>query len=1127
MAPGRDPLAPATVVVQGPGMERWLAQSIARRHGICANTEFRFPRAFLERIFEARETALGEPNDSSWDIRRMAWSIAGLLETFEGDADFAPLARHLEAADGDWRRIQLAHRIAIVFDQYITFRPEWIWEWSKGKAFPEQADARWQGKLFRSLSEMLGGGHFADRARAFLQASKQGESLDPEIRRALDRVFPDRIEIFAVSTLPPLYLSVIDGLASLRDVQLSVLSPSRSYWADLWSEVRAAELGSDTAQPGLPGLFDAVPATPAARLLAGLGRLGGDFQRNLEDRTSGQESDEDRFESPLDLDVRAQVSAEEPSLLTRLQADLLDLDGDAEVEPRIVRGSDDSIQIHLVHGARRELEVVEAALRDAFERDPSLAPEDVIVMAPQIDAIAPDIEAVFGVPDEDGQAIPHRIADRGALRRSPVADCYASLLALLTSRATRSEVLDWLARPPAFERFGLDEAGVERLEDWAIRAGIRFGLDAEHRAALGLDADPAHTWTDGLARLALAHAVGASGDVYAGTAAVPLDPFSEPEVLGGLGDLVDLLRRARGSLARPRPVAAWCSWLSNLLEEACAKTDANAHEHTAIRGWLQDLTTAVAEAGFDSPIPFEAMREQLTDALASSPAPQAFLAGGVTFCELVPLRAIPFRVIVILGLRDEAFPRGRPAPGFDLMAKDSRPGDRSTRADDRYLFLEALLSARDRLILTVPGRDVRDGSDLPPSIVVTELLDVLEASYEPDPSGVESAEPNAKRSLRDQLVVSHPLQSFSPRYFAREGDPRLIGRDAEAYAGARARNEAAAGGTLRQFLDHLPADSNSEASPSASRSLSLDELAHRILRATRYFTRDRLGMRLPHFEEAAEDLDPLDLAPLDRFALGAALLEDLAAGASPEEATDRLAARAVVPSGLLGTLSTRSLRAEVLEIARVAEGRRTSASLPNHEAALQLNTEGLGEVTLTGELDGLSAEGRLEVSFTRIAKRGELDVWIRHLFLCACAEEGLSVAPKSVLVGRSEKKGKLERVVEFAPVENAKAQLSILFEWAWKSDLAPLPFFAASSRVYAMALDKDEDQAWRNAHHAYHGGDSNQGMPEAEQDLDNRRLWEGWSPLEPSGDLPVDYRFDVLARAFFEPLLASRSVVGR
>ena len=1123
MSPGRDPLAPATVAVQGPGMERWLAQSIARRHGVCANTEFLFPRAFLERIFEASESALEEPRGTAWDVRRMVWSIAGLLESFEGDADFAPLARHLEAVDGDWRRIQLAHQLAVVFDQYITFRPEWVWEWAQGKAYPEAADARWQGKLFRALSELLGPGHFADRARGFLQGVEQGEAAGSDWQRALDRVFPDRIEVFAVSTLPPIYLSVIDGLATLRDVQLSVLSPSRSYWADLWSEVREADLGgeSDPGQPGLSGLFEPAPASPAARLLAGLGRLGGDFQRNLEDRTSGQESDEDRFESPLDL--AAEASSEPPSLLTRLQADLLDLEEDAASESRIVHAADDSIQIHFVHGARRELEVVHAALRDAFERDPSLNPEDVIVMAPQIDAIAPEIEAVFGVPDDEGQSIPHRIADRGALRRSPVADCYASLLTLLTGRATRSEVLDWLARPPAYERFGLDEAGVERLEDWAIRAGIRFGLDGEHREALGLEPDPAHTWTDGLERLALAHAVGASGEVYAGTTPVTLDPFSEPEVLGGLGDLVDLLRAARKTIARPRPVAAWCSWLSNLLEETCAKTDANAHEHTAIRGWLQDLMTSVAEAGFESAIPFEAMREQLNEALASSPAPQAFLAGGVTFCELVPLRAIPFRVIVILGLRDEAFPRGRPAPGFDLMAKAPRAGDRSTRVDDRYLFLEALLSARDRLILTVPGRDVRDGSDLPPSIVVTELLDVLETSYEPDPLWLEAMKPKTKLSLRDQLVVSHPLQSFSPRYFEQAGDARLIGHDAEAFAGAKARIEAEGGGPLRKFLDRVPVDSQTDASPS----LSLDELSHRILRATRYFTRERLGMRLPHFEEVAEDLDPLDLAPLDRFALGTALLEDLAAGAYPEEATARLQARAVVPSGLLGTLATRSLRAEVLDVARVADGRRGSVALPNHEASLSLSVQGLGEVTLTGELDGLFAEGRLAVSFTRIGKRGELDVWIRHLFLCACAEEGLNAAPRSVLVGRSEKKGKAERVVEFAPVDDAKAQLVSLFEWAWKSESAPLPFFPGASRVFATAAEKDEDQAWRNAHHAYHGGDSSQGMPEADQDLDDRRLWEGWAPLEPGGELPVDYRFDALAKAFFGPLLASRSVVRR
>ncbi|MCP4906811.1 MAG: exodeoxyribonuclease V subunit gamma [bacterium] len=1129
--PGRDPLAPSVVVVQGPGMERWLAQSISRRYGVCANTEFLFPRQFLEKLLQSTPTeAVSGPN-SAWEVGCLVWSIARRLSEGRGDADYEPLARHLEAVDGDRRLVQLSQQIAILLDRYMTYRPDWIRAWSDAPALPTARDERWQARLVRELAADLGRHHLADRAQDFLAAVA---SPDPRALAAgLGTSLPDIVEIFAVSTLPPLYLSLIDGLANHRDVHLSILSPSRSYWADLWREVREGDLegAQSGGGEGASGLFDAAPATPAARLLAGLGRLGGDFQRCLEECTSAGGGEVEGFESPVD-------NAACPSLLARLQADLLDFD--SEIDPdagfgsgarasRIVDRGDDSIQVHLCHGPRRELEVVEAALRNAFDRDPTLTPEDVIVMAPRIDEIAPDIEAVFGVPQDEDRRIPHRIADRGVFQRSPVAEAFRGLLDLLSGRAARSEVLDWLSREPSRARFGLDEEAVERLGEWAERAGIRFGLDEDHREALGLARDRTHTWADGLERLALAHAVGAGADVYAGTAPEPLDPFSDPEVLGSLGDVESMLRAARDQVVKKRGVAAWCRWLGDLLEEACAREDANAHEHSTIRGLLQGFAESATEAGFDEPIPFEAMRERVSEALASTPAPQAFLAGGVTFCELVPLRAIPFRVVVILGMSDQAFPRGRPAPGFDLMARAPRAGDRSTRSDDRYLFLEALLSARDQLILTVPGRDVRDGSDLPPSIVVSELLDALEGSFElaplpQDPAG--GVDP--PRTLREAIVVEHALQSFSDRYFEVPGDPRLRGRDEEAYAGARARRRAseAGGGAPRQFLADFSSADPASAAELAPPLLELDELAERLLRSTRHFTRERLRLRLPRSEDVASDLDPVDFDRLEQYSLGSALLEDLTAGVSADEATARLCARSTIPIGRPGELAVRALFEEVKGIAKLAGERFAGPRLADLESGIELDVAGLGPCRIEGHLDGLGSAGRVVVDFRKIAGRSELEAWIRHLFLCACVEQGAELEPRTVLIGRADSKASSDQIVAFERVAEPCRHLSRLFEWAWSANLAPLPFFPKASRRFAADfLDGKFDRAWRGAEETYHGGESGKWRtPESEEGLEHARLWEGLSPISRAGERLFPYRFDAVAEEFFAPFLAARVV---
>jgi len=184
---------------------------------------------------------------------------------------------------------------------------------------------------------------------------------------------------------------------------------------------------------------------------------------------------------------------------------------------------------------------------------------------------------------------------------------------------------------------------------------------------------------------------------------------------------------------------------------------------------------------------------------------------------------------------------------------------------------------------------------------------------------------------------------------------------------------------------------------------------------------------------------------------------------------------------------------------------------------------------LSGRLDRLWPGGRVEVGFGRIGRRSELSVWIRHLFLCACLEAGVvggdqAFAPRSVFVGRTEKADSSDHVVVFEPVAEPGACLSQIFEWAFRAERAPLPFFPRSSLAFARkALEGKLDQAWRAAQQTYHGGESNAFLtPEADENLEQARLWEGVSPLESTGDEIGLPRFDQLAIELFEPMLAVR-----
>ena len=366
----------------------------------------------------------------------------------------------------------------------------------------------------------------------------------------------------------------------------------------------------------------------------------------------------------------------------------------------------------------------------------------------------------------------------------------------------------------------------------------------------------------------------------------------------------------------------------------------------------------------------------------------------------------------------------------------------------------------------------------------------------------------------------------------------------EAFDGAKARRAAleAGGGKQRRFLELVAPVSQASVLDTHEEHrahgdakvvpahLRLEELVQRVLRSTRTFARDRLGMRLPRPERVVSDFDPAALDPLDRYALGSALLADLRAGAPPELAAQRLAASVRLPAGEPGHLAARALRAEVHAIAEIAMTRLGADTLADQPFDLTLaDVHSLGTARLSGLLRNVGPNGLVRIDFGRIGRRSELEFWIEHLVLCALVEQGADFESRSLLVSRAESASKSERVVIFKAVPDAHRELAQLFEWAWSVDRAPLPFFPNTSRAFGRRWAEGKpDQAWRDAHQKFYGGESREfDFPESEEDLELARVWEGALPLESASDQGVLFRFEALAQRFFEPFLEAREVFDR
>ncbi|MCA9530076.1 MAG: exodeoxyribonuclease V subunit gamma, partial [Myxococcales bacterium] len=837
-------------------------------------------------------------------------------------------------------------------------------------------------------------------------------------------------------------------------------------------------------------------------LLASWGRLSRELQEQIEEAG--------HYDEVTSAGTDLYVEPGEDSLLHALQSDLLHLrdraalpveppaldlrDGAAlPVEPpapELLADLSDpttssSIEVHACHGPMREVEVLHDRLRDLFEGRGDLAPDEVIVMAPDIEAYAPSIEAVFAAPPTGAARIPFHIADRGPRATQPVIDAFERVLDLVSGRFALSAVLDVLAAPLVQARFGLDDAGLARVRAWLEDAGARWGIDAAHRASLGQPSDAANTLRFALDRLWLGLAMPTDERARFGDV-LPYDDVagSEAETLAALGAFCEAASAAHDTFATERPLPAQCEALAQTLRTFIAEDADHAREHQRVRDALETLAERARAADLgETPFSLDAARHLLGRALEATQTAYGFLSGGVTFCQLVPMRSVPFRVVCLLGMNDGALPRSDHAPSFDRVAAQRRPGDRSKRDDDQHLFLEALLCARERVVITYVGQDLQGAGTLPPSVLVDELLDRVVEGFAPllreAHASTHEGEPldasSAAEALRARLVTRHTLQPFSPENFDARLGPRQS-FDTRALETARALVKPP--GQAPAFItDRLPARRDDDGlcagtRPEAPAVVTLDALTDFLRKPARDFATRRLRLTLPSGREAIEDREPIDVDGLARWALGESLLARIERGDPADERDAALRASGRLPLGTLGGATLEKLTDFAERIVHKADEHRRAARGPTSSApepfSLGLRCALPDEpnapvetrfVRLDGVLDVSEGEVSVSRTFASVDTGRDLGTYVRHLFAQAVrqtdrSQRAQALPTRSVLVGMAKANRGTKPALEvgaigFGPVDDARERLKALLTLYLLGEREPIPLPAGAARAFA------------------------------------------------------------------------------
>ena len=924
-APGQSLLTPDTLLIPQVAMRRWLQATLAQRHGIAANLEFLTPGEFVARALDAN---LG-PSTDDLDAATLHWRLHAALTdpTLLAKPALSQLAAYV-AGDDPLKAWTLAGELAATFEKYQAWRRDWLLRWDAG-ADPDDP----QAILWRVVA--AGRSHRARRIQDYLARHVEADALPSGL--------PARLFAFGTLNISPDVLRVLATQARVGTLHFYLPTPSAKYWGDLHTLGARLHAGVDP----FAGEADENP------LLRDWGAAGKDFMALL----GSYEVVHPSGEIPAYADPEQSQAGLRGSLLQRMQSDLFHRRATPSGILRDAVDADDpSLQFHACHTRLRELQVLHDRLRALLEDkrfDPPLQPREIAVLAPDIDPYLPYLDAVFGAHDRDdaasARAIPYAMADASPLAGEPLAEVFLRLLALPVSRFGLEEMLDLLASPPLAEAAGLDAADFERLHAWLHAAGARWGLDAAHRARSAAPADDAYTWQFALDRLLLGHASGVDADI-AGVA-----PW--PDLEGGALDALDRLIRQLRALARHEKElgvaaspGAWRDRLLSLLQELLPEAPtapAAARALERLRSLVNDFARQAGKAGFDAEVPAEVVRAHFAAKLGEADTRAPLLTGGVSFARMVPMRLLPFRAICLLGMNDGDFPRRDPAAGLNRLTAElgsdrRRRGDRSTRDDDRYLFLQLFTAAQDVLYLSWLGMDPRDGSAREPSALVSELL-AAAAAYHGDPD-----------TAARQLVLRHPLQPFSPAAFGSE-DVRFF-----SYRGHWHPAAGRLSGTRGALAPWMARAQSLAPAGDVDAELPLDALRRFLLAPAEQFLRQRLGLRLAETEEANEDIEPLQLPAggLQRMQLQRAVFDALLDGRDAAAMRPALRARGLLPSGPLGQRALERVLHEVSPYAGAyCEWRGAGAPTSR---LLEVVVDGL---RVHGRIDGLHANGIARLRF--------------------------------------------------------------------------------------------------------------------------------------------------------------------
>ena len=983
-----DPFKKDIIIVQSQGMATWVKQEIAANCGIFANTEFPFLNGVIEKILNEQDDGF---NAELWTPDFMSWRIFNLLKL--QDSNLETLENYTKGENSELKTYQLANKTANLFDQYQIYRPDLINDWEENR-LSKNSDKNeiWQKYIWNKLSDG--------------QVSRTKRLLNFKDNPFKTKNY-DELNIFGISVLPPIYLDFFKNVAQFIDVNFYYFNPSFDYWKDNLSDFEKQFRADDENYEG----FELHLGDTGNPLFANLGRQGREFFSTIVDA--------ENIDSEIDLFDKFTGN----NILTNLKNDIFENKSiDENFEKSEYAKNDSSVQIHNCHNKTREVEVLHDYILNLIDKK-GVQPRDIIVMAPNMSDYASYVKTFF-----NERVLPYTITDQTMLSDSVIFNAYMEILNLVGSDFKANDVLDILQHPSIYTMFEIEYSDFDLIKKWLNEAGVRWGIDAKSRAENSSLEFDAYSWRYSLKRMVLGMAMNNQDDDVLATLVDDVLPYDEIEgnnaiILGQLVDVVEKLFMLNKTLNGQKTLEEWSEKLINVLDTFFMNDNDSYDDIAFIRQSLTKLNK-FGECFGENMVSLEIIKEYLNSGASTDANSSKFLRGKITFCSMLPMRSIPSESVCILGLNDGEYPRKEISLGFNIISNFTRKCDRSKRYEDQYLFLEALLSAKENLFISYHGQSIKDNSDQPPSTVVCELIDYLKLIY--------------GEEVLKHIECKHKLQSFNPVYF---------GKDEKLYSYNKINYEAAR--TLLAKKDKAQFQEGSLETGGEMKEITIDELVSFFSNPAEGFLKNALQMQAKLYtNDILEDTEPLELDTLSQYSINQEISDFIIKNVDLKDEDKKISLKnklkysQKLQANKLGEYNFEKTFEEIREFLEAKELLKNLRESSKEKVEIIIDN-----IKITGEMNINQNENT--VHCYRYADRKGKDV-IRAYLLHLIA----NIAYKEVTTFLYSKLPKTPLKLKAKTQEDAKSLLKEIIEIYKECQQKTLKFFCGPAYKYAMKADR-------------------------------------------------------------------------